>query len=97
MSNRSNPAAVGVSNNQGSVKLRMPCCATAPTRKRTVTSQPRPRKFRCERSTVPTMLSVDENPPPMLKTPVGFSTTSMLTMIFVLSAPGAVEVLTDWK
>ena len=42
-------------------------------------------------------LSTDEYPPPMLKSPVGFSVTSTLTTIFVLSDPGCVVRLTVSK
>src|SRR5262249_22659379 len=93
-SNRSKPAASGRSKSQGSVNEMDPCCVEPPTRNRKDASQPRPRKLRCERSTVPISPSTDETPPPIEKIPVGFSFTSTLTMILVLSAPGCVVAVT---
>src|SRR5207253_2979281 len=60
-SKTSKPAERGRSKSQGSVKLSVPCVPAAPPRNRTATSQPRPRKFRCDRSTVPTKLSADRS------------------------------------
>jgi hypothetical protein len=56
----SKPPERGRSNSQGSVKLIVPCCVTAPARILIATSQPRPRKLRWARSIVPTRESTDE-------------------------------------
>ena len=58
--NRSNPAASGWSNSQGSVKLICPCWVLAPARIRRPSCQPRPRKLFWEMSRVPTKLSTEE-------------------------------------
>src|SRR3990172_1871166 len=56
---RSNPAESGRSKSHGSVNPTTPCWVLAPPRMRRNSSQPLPRKFRWERSSVPSRPSTE--------------------------------------